>query len=596
MKRIVAATALVSLVLFAACLHHPAKQNADATFQRLSSEFLTNYFQTRPLSGVALGLHKYDGDFVVPDQKIIAAEREQLKSFARKFKALSDDELSIGTRNDLRLITLAIRMELWAGEQQQVFRHNPMAYFTDVSHGRPLDISIYLQRDWKPLPERVADIASILLKTPAQLSAAESNLERILPRPFVETAILSARATADFLEKDVAQAAAKVPDAGIRSGFNESNQPAIAAFRKHADWLEKERLPLSDNSFALGRDKYVAMLKGEMVGLTPERILEIGLAELQKEKKRFADAAAVIDSSRKATDVFRDLQRDHPTAEALISDTRRDLDKIRQFVIDHHLVTIPSEIRPRVQETLPPFRATTFASMDTPGPFEKKATEAYYYVTPVEPDWSKEKAEEWLTSFNYYELDDVSIHEAYPGHYAQFLVLNASKASDISKIFASYAFVEGWAHYAEQMMVEEGFGQPANRASASREEEIRGAKYRLAQSSEALLRLCRLCCSIKLHCQGMTVDEATRFFMENSYFEEKPARSEAMRGTFDPGYLYYTLGKLMILKLRRDWQQQEGESFTLLRFHDELLSHGAPPIPLLREMMLKDSRKWKEIL
>ena len=230
--------------------------------------------------------------------------------------------------------------------------------------------------------------------------------------------------------------------------------------------------------------------------------------------------------------------------------------------------------------------------MDTPGPFERKATEAYYYVTPVEKDWPASQKEEWLTAFNYYTTDVVSIHEAYPGHYVQFLALNASPATRLEKIFTSYAFVEGWAHYTEQMMIEEGFGADG---AASQADPLRAAKYRLAQSDEALLRLCRLCVSIQTHCQGMTVEDATRFFEQNCYYEHKPARQEAIRGTFDPGYLYYTLGKLQILRLRRDYQRQQGSAFSLQKFHDELLRHGAPPLRLLRELMLTDQTTWGDL-
>src|SRR6185369_10284774 len=175
-------------------------------------------------------------------------------------------------------------------------------------------------------------------------------------------------------------------------------------------------------------------------------------------------------------------------------DVRKNLEAIRQFVSDHRIVTIPSDVRAKVEETPQYLRATSFASMDTPGPFETKATEAYYYVTPVEPDWTPKQKDEWLTAFNYYTTDIVSVHEAYPGHYVQFLWLNASTPSRVAKVFGSYAFVEGWAHYAEQMLVDEGFG-----ASDSHKplEAIGGARFRLAQSDEALLRLCRLCVSIK---------------------------------------------------------------------------------------------------
>jgi len=263
--------------------------------------------------------------------------------------------------------------------------------------------------------------------------------------------------------------------------------------------------------------------------------------------------------------------------------------------VGRKLVGIPSEIRPKLKETPQYLRATSFASMDTPGPFEKRATEAYYYVTPTEEDWPAQEKEEWLTAFNYYTSDVTSIHEVYPGHYVQFLHLNASSASKAEKIFGSYAFIEGWAHYTEKMMIDEGFGAPST-SSPSGEDVKLAAKYRMAQADEALLRLCRLCVSIKVHTQNMSIDEATKFFQDNCYYESKPARQEAMRATFDPGYLNYTLGKLQILKLREDYKAQQGAEFSLQKFHNELLSHGMPPIRLLREIMLKDKSKWDQVL
>ncbi len=239
-------------------------------------------------------------------------------------------------------------------------------------------------------------------------------------------------------------------------------------------------------------------------------------------------------------------------------------------------------------------RATTFASMDTPGPFEKKATQAYYYVTPVEENWTEKQKNEWLTSFNYYTTDVVSIHEAYPGHYVQFLHLNASPATQVEKIFGSYAFVEGWAHYTEKMMLDEGFGSAPN---PTPEQKVRAAKYRMAQADEALLRLCRLCVSIKMHTQGMSVADGAKFFHENCYYEEKPSLSEAMRGTFDPGYLNYTLGKLQILKLRDDYKAQEGAEF-LAR---EISQRNARTTACRRSaccarFMLKDESQWDAVL
>jgi len=234
--------------------------------------------------------------------------------------------------------------------------------------------------------------------------------------------------------------------------------------------------------------------------------------------------------------------------------------------------------------------------MDTPGPFEKRANESYFYVTPPEDGWTELKKEQWLTSFNYYASDLFAIHEAYPGHYVQFLHLNASKASKAEKVFAATSFVEGWAHYCEKMMIDEGFGGAAPGATPSEDEVQRAAKYRMVQAQAAMVRLCRLCVSIRLHTQGLTVEEATKFFEDNCYYEEQPASAEAMRATFDLAGVDYTLGKLQILKLRNDYQAQEGDKFSLKKFHDELLNHGMLPIRLLREIMLKDKAKWGEVL
>ena len=385
-------------------------------------------------------------------------------------------------------------------------------------------------------------------------------------------------------------------DPKLLAEFSTANQQAIDGLHAYVAYLQEQKLPKANDNYALGREKYAAMLRyGEMITLSPEALLEIGARELRSKQQAFAETARVIDPGKKPIEVFQAIQKDHPTEQTLIPDTAKNLEMICQFLIDHQIVALPSSVRAEVKETPQFMRATSFASMDTPGPFETKATEAYYYVTPVEPEWPPQQKEEWLTAFNYYTTDIVSIHEAYPGHYVQFLCLNASPANRLEKIFGSYAFIEGWAHYAEQMLVDEGFGA-STPSGPARDLAIKAAKYRLAQIDEALLRACRLCVSIKMHCQGMTVDEATKFFQDNCYYEQKPARQEAVRGTFDPEYLYYTLGKLEILKLRDDYKKQEGAKFSLQKFHDEMLRHGAPPIRLLREVMLKDHTLWDRVL
>ncbi len=243
----------------------------------------------------------------------------------------------------------------------------------------------------------------------------------------------------------------EVKDEPLMAAFQDANKKAAAALRDYASWLTKERLPKATADFAIGAAKYQKMLAAtELVNLPPDKILALGLQRLKEEQNIFAAAAKIIDPKKKPVDVFKEIQNEHPKPGELIPEVAKDLDQIRQFVLDHHIVGIPSEVRATVTATPQFDRATTFASMDTPGPFEKKATQAYYYVTPTEASWTEKQKNEWLTSFNYYTADVVSIHEAYPGHYVQFLHLNASPATQVEKIFGSYAFVEGWAHYTRE--------------------------------------------------------------------------------------------------------------------------------------------------
>jgi uncharacterized protein (DUF885 family) len=563
---------------------------ADLAFRRLSEDYLTGYLSWRPQIGTALGFHQYDGQVTDYDRSSLARELARLQSFQRQLTDLDSNSLSPQEAHDYRILKNAINREIFTFEKMHAFTSNPMTY------AGVLDVNIYIKRNFAPLEGRVRSIIRILNQAAAIMAAARANLDESLPRPQIETAIEQAGGAADFLAKDLVEALKPVRNDKLIAEFNQANQQAIAELRSYVTYLKEQKLPKANENYALGQDKYRELLEyGEMVSLPPERLLEIGLEELRRKQEVFATDAREIDPSKLPIEVFLAIQKDHPTADRLIPDTAKDLEMIRQYLIDHKIITLPSPVRAKVAETPQFMRAMSFASMDTPGPFETKATEAYYYVTPVEPDWTPQQKEEWLTAFNFYTTDIVSIHEAYPGHYVQFLCLNASPATKVEKIFGGYAFTEGWAHYAEQMMVDNGFGAEGL-PSTSPAQRIKAAKYRLAQTDEALLRVCRFCVSVKMHCQGMTVDQATKFFEDNCYYQPKPARQEAIRGTFDPEYLYYTLGKLEILKLREDYRKQEGSNFTLRKFHDEMLRHGAPPIRLLRQIMLKSSDAWAEVL
>ena len=563
-------------------------QTPDSEYEAVAEEFIKGYFAARPLLGTAIGLHEYDGKITDYNRLALDAELSRLKRFDDRLQKFELNKLSQRQSIDLRILQAAIRNEIFQREAMAIYERNPIVY------ARAADVNIYIKRNFAPLEDRVHSIVAIESQVPNILIAARTNLDPVLSKPYVELAIRVAKGSADFLRKNLVEAVAELRDERVRTEFLEANRKAAAALTDYAAWLERDKLPKATADFALGQEKFQRLLKEtELVDLPPEKVLEIGLTQLRKEQKAFADAAKRIDSNKSAVEVFKQMQSEHPTPESLLADIGKDLEQIRKFVVTRKLVTIPSEVRARVKETPQYRRATSFASMDTPGAFEKRATEAYYYVTPPESDWPPLQKDEWLTAFNFYSADVVSIHEVYPGHYVQFLRLNASPASKVEKIFGSYAFIEGWAHYCEKMMVDEGYGTVAKPTEA---DEKRAAKYRLAQADEAMLRLCRLCVSIKMHTQQMTVEDATKFFQDNCYYEEKPSRAEAMRGTFDPGYLNYTLGKLQILKLRDDYKVQEGANFSAQKFHNELLNHGMPPIRLLRELMLKDKSKWDEVL
>lgn len=581
------ATGLAVAVLFGGCARF--RTSADTAFQELADEYLASHLAWRPALGMTLGLHVFDGRLTDFSRVSLDSELRRLKEFERKVEDFPARHLTLNVAFDRRWLLANIRSEIFSFEKLEVYTRNPMTY------AGAIDLTQYVKRDYAPLTNRVRSIVAIERQTPALFAAARANLKPVLPRTFIETAIDIAEGHIAFLDKDLPLAVKPVTDPALLAEFHAANRLALTELSNFVAWLRSERLPQADHGFALGQDKYRTMMQlTEFVNLTPAQLLEAGLRELKAEQQRFADAARLIEPGKHPHDVFKAIQRDHPTPAGLIPDTKKNLETIRQFVTDRKIITIPSDVRVRVEETPPPFRRTSFASMDSPGVFETNATEAYYYVTPTEPEWPEKQKEEWLTAFNYYTTDIVSIHEAYPGHYVQYLALKASGASRVGKIFSSYGFVEGWAHYTEQMLLEEGFAQPG--ANATAEDRLRAAKYRLAQSDEALLRLCRLAVSIKLHTQKMTVDEATKFFMDNCYYEEKTARQEAIRGTYDPGYLNYTLGKLMILKLRNDWQAEQGARYRLQNFHDELLRHGAPPIPLLRERLLANPKAWPAIL
>jgi len=562
----------------------------DAELDNVAEEFIIGYLKARPLHATALGFHEYDGRIGEYTRLAIDAEVARLRRFDERLSKFDLPKLGPRAAIDLRLVQAAIKKELFLTHELAIYERNPMTY------AGAIDVNVYVQRKYAPIEDRVRSIVVIENQAPNIMIAAKTNLADVLPKPYVELAIQIARGSSDFLKKGLVEALTELKDDNLRATFMQSNRRAATALADYAAWLEKEKLPKATSQFAIGEEKYRRFLaQTELVDLPPAKILELGLSELRREQEIFAEAAKKVDANKPAPEVFKQIQSEHPTSEELLPEITQKLEAIRKYVVDHKLAAIPTEVRAQVKETPQHWRATSFASMDTPGPYEKRAAEAYFYVTPAENEWPEEQKNDWLALFNSYSADIIAIHETYPGHYVQFLHLNASKATRPKKIFGATSYVEGWAHYCEKMMIDAGFGS-AHGPNPTDEEIRRAAKYRMAQAQQAMLGLGRLCVSIKMHTQGMSVDDAAKFFQENCYYAEKPARAEAMRGTFDIGSINYTLGKLQILKLRSDYEVQEGEDFSLKQFHDEVLKHGMLPIRLLREIMLKDLAKWGDVL
>ena len=551
----------------------------------LAERAIREHWEFVPTSGSRIGRHEYDGRLPDFSAGRVARRTEelhrtlgQLSSLPREEahgtdRAASMDALSRG------LLEMFLRRELFNLEEMRTLHNNPQRQVGYIGVGS------YVQRDYAPLHERLRSATAILRDVPDFLATLDGLTDPELGEPVRDMAVEAYRGMASFYRTGLAAASSEcaviAPD--VAADFDAARETAAVAVTDFAQRLQDR---LTRPEFAIGRDLYSRMLQvGEGVDTPLFDVLSIGQANLEQNLRRLDDAAARFLSQigapgKSVREAVVQVAANHPAADALIPETRAMLEDIRQALIDHDIITVPSDERCQVTET-PSYMRYAFAAMDSPGGLEEVATEAFYYVTPVEPDWTPRQQEEWLTNFNYDTLKIVSVHEVYPGHYVHNLHNRYDCSGErralplINRVATSYAFTEGWAHYTEEMMLETEFGR-------------NNPALWLTQLLEALVRNCRYLCSLGMHTQGMTVDEATRFFQAHAYMEEHPARREALRGTFDPGYLNYTLGKLMLLKLRQDWRRQEGSAYSLRRFHDATLSWGAPPVPLLRQAMLND--------
>jgi len=536
-------------------------------------QFVDDYFDARfafsPTSGTEVGLHQYDTKLDDFSQASLDRRTAELKRFLAKVQQFRKQRLSFDDGIDAEVIEGQIRADLLDIETLHLYQKNPMQYA-----GLPgSSVGGLIKRDFAPASDRLRSVIARLRQIPAVYDAARSNLKNP-PREFTDLAIRMSKGSAGYFEGLVNQWAREAAgnNASLYEEFRAANGRVIEATRTFSRWLESDLLPRSTGAYAIGKDNFLAKLKYEEAAELPlDELLAIGEAQLEKDYNAFVETAKRIDPMKSAAEVMSGLADDHPTAEDLIPSARRTVEDARKHIVAHDVITVPSEVRPRVEETPPYARSGGFASMDTPGPFETKATEAFYYVTPVEQDWDAKHKEEHLRLYNPFVLSIINVHEAYPGHYLQFLYAPRFPTKTRKLIFSG-TNAEGWAHYSEQMMVDEGFGGGDPR-------------YRLAQLQLALLRDARYVTGVKLHTAGWSVEQGAELFRSKAFQEPANAYEEARRGAYNPTYLYYTLGKLQIFKLRDEYMKRKGAS--LRAFHDAFVAQGGLPIKYVREILFR---------
>jgi hypothetical protein len=534
--------------------------SAQTPYDRFFDEY---YFPFNPTTATSAGIHTYDGQ-LEDYSKIGVSKREaELKKFQSEFSKLPASP-------DRDLVLNSIRAGLLEIETVRMWERNPDNYSSGITNSA----FVIMSRTFAPPEARLKVLTARERLMPQVLADARANLKNP-PRIYTEVAIEQMQGNISFFRNDVPLAFKAVTDAALLKDFQAANSAVIAALGDYEKWLKEDLLPRSKGDFRLGAANYAKkLLYEEMVDIPLDHLLKIGYDDLHKNQKAFAETAARVDRSKTPQQILAELEKDHPTGDKLLDTFRGTLTGLREFIEAHKIVTIPSPVPPILEETPPFMRALTFASMDTPGPYETVAKEAFFNVTLPEKGWPADRVEDFLGAFNRGTIISTAIHEAYPGHYVQFLWMQHVD-SKVRKLLGANSNAEGWAHYSEQMMLDEGY--------ASEDPRIK-----LGQLQDALLRDARYIVGIEMHTGKRTFDQGIEFFEKEGYQTHETAVREAKRGTSDATYLYYTLGKLQIMKLREDYRKLKGSSFSLEEFHDSFMKQGFPPIKIVRKALLGD--------
>ena len=543
---------------------------ASEPLHHFVDDYLSFLYETNPTAATFDGGHQHDDLLENFERGAVEGVVQSLAGLARRLAAISTDSLTGAERVERPWIAAHIQGRMHELEKIRTWERNPQIY------GELLGLSLAGQAlfGYAPAEERARRVLSKLRQTPRFIQSARDNIKDP-PGIFVKGGLETLRGTLRFIESDLPRAFADVDDLGLLGDLADAQSEAIDAMKSYIAYLETDLAPRARASFRLGADRFAAKLRFEDgIEIPLERLLEIGLRELNEVQEEFRAAVRRIEPGDPHQAWRRIKERSAP-ADGIVNTARDQLARLSTFIARRDLVTLPGG-EPVIVAPTPDFFRWSFASMWTPGPFEARPTRAYYYLTDVDPAWPADRRLEHLRDLNIPTLWSISMHEVYPGHFLHFQHLRRveSKARR-SLLLASAAFVEGWAHYCEHMMIEAGF-------------EKQDPTVRLGQLAEALIRIARLVVAIRLHAEDMSVEQGVRFFRDEAFLEESTARREAERGTFDPGYAVYTAGKLMLLKLREDWKAQAGDAFSLKAFHDALLSNGLPTFHVHRQLMLKD--------
>ena len=526
--------------------------------------------ETHPTHATLDGVHTHDDLLEDVSRHGIDSEAHALSGYLRRLDEINRDALTGVERLEHRMLTEQLQARMFDLEAVRPWERNPQ-FYSDLLASSLAGQTLFTHA---PAAERARRVLSKLRQTSRFIQAARDNIKDP-PGIFVKVGIEAMRGTLKFIDEDLPRAFADVDDLHLLGDLADAQADASQAVGQYVEYLETDLAPKAHASFRLGRDKFEQKLRlDEGVALPIDKLLAIATRELKATQEEFRSLAGKL-NGLDAMAAWAKTKAQHPAPGELVSTGRRQLDELATFLERQKIISLPPG-EPIAVAPTPDFYRWSFASMWTAGPFESKPTRAYYYLTDVDPAWPPERQDEHLRDYNVPTLWSISIHEVYPGHFLHYQHLRKVESKTRKSImFAPASFIEGWAHYCEQMMIEAGFGR-------------QDPAIKLGQLAEALVRLVRFIVCIKLHAEDLSVEQGVRYFRDEAFMEEGSARREAERGAFDPTYLVYTVGKLMLLKLRQDYKQQQGKAFSLRSFHDTLLSQGTAPFWLHRQLMLGD--------